>query len=856
VIKSYKKYILIIIFMLFVSNDLSANNIFFADNRFTEAARASDYSQCASIFAIYKTAKISAYIGTNVACVSLGGVTCPGVAKLAGIAAGYAALYGTYVGYSAWAEDVRLNSKVVNTIDPQKPECSIDGSASDVFNNWKYTGPLGDYCYKKEYDHTLEENTHIYNNGKSKIGISYKGGEPVWISPQDCDSLATNSFENIIGGKRQFCAWTEGDEICADGVFCTGLIIGDILPIYGFVGDAERSPKHAKRNCGDNPYTNELVDDYDNGRCECYCCTGSDKNKDCNNVVTSCKTYNEKYRAHCVKRAMPSEEVLNPLKAPKSLSIYCRLSTESGYKNFSFIGRTVRCISKTIENLYFGREDKIIRDANGEILIDQVTNSPQFINQCIDGQQDSAGNCSKGLYLKMQKNFANIITIFLTLWIAVLGAKFLLGSGMTAAELSKAMLQLSVILYFVSGTGWKDGYYKFLMNAGYELSAGYIGATMSEQGKFDFIEKTKVIAFKDKETGQCKTNQDNNSNIEVATNVGTCNFINGVDPSGYKYPVGDAYYGVLDSLDCRFAKYIGFDINNQFPEILTIATAAIFQTPSGFMFFIAAIVFVYVSILLLLRVSFMLASITIIISFLIFISPLIIPLMLFSKTKKIFDKWLAHLLGYSLQPFVILVLISLFVVLIDGFFMAYLAPIYESSSSVAYFETDLGIKAPLQGGTGQSLEQSFVGLMKFIFLLVIIMSIFNKISSLLQQLTGVGGIENYITPPNFNEGINSALKKPLQLASKAGGLAAGNLRKYINEDRDQKDASKDIKLNKDGKDKNAIASEDGKDKNAIASEDGKDKNAIASEDGKDKNAIASEDGGGENTIAKDENNNK
>ena len=64
----------------------------------------------------------------------------------------------------------------------------------------------------------------------------------------------------------------------------------------------------------------------------------------------------------------------------------------------------------------------------------------------------------------------------------------------------------------------------------------------------------------------------------------------------------------------------------------------------------------------------MLAAITIMISFLIFISPLIIPLMLFNKTKKMFDKWLANLLGYSLQPFVILVLISLFIVLIDGFY--------------------------------------------------------------------------------------------------------------------------------------------------------------------------------------------
>ena len=70
-------------------------------------------------------------------------------------------------------------------------------------------------------------------------------------------------------------------------------------------------PKYAKRDCGDNPYNDKLVDDYKNGRCECYCCAGSDKNTDCTNVETSCKTYNEKYRANCVKRVMPNKEVAN-----------------------------------------------------------------------------------------------------------------------------------------------------------------------------------------------------------------------------------------------------------------------------------------------------------------------------------------------------------------------------------------------------------------------------------------------------------------------------------------------------------------------------------------------------------------
>ena len=50
-------------------------------------------------------------------------------------------------------------------------------------------------------------------------------------------------------------------------------------------------------------------------------------------------------------------------------------------------------------------------------------------------------------------------------------------------------------------------------------------------------------------------------------------------------------------------------------------------------------------------------------------------------------------------------------------FMAYLAPLYESSSSLSYFETDLGIKAPIQGGSGDNIAEGFIGLLQFYFCL-------------------------------------------------------------------------------------------------------------------------------------------
>ena len=79
--------------------------------------------------------------------------------------------------------------------------------------------------------------------------------------------------------------------------------------------------------------------------------------------------------------------------------------------------------------------------------------------------------------------------------------------------------------------------------------------------------------------------------------VQKCNFINGIDPSGYKYPVEDAYYGILDSLDCRFSKYIGYEMNDVYPGILTVALERFFRLLLVYVF-VAAIIFLYVSILI------------------------------------------------------------------------------------------------------------------------------------------------------------------------------------------------------------------------------------------------------------------
>lgn len=839
-IKWLKICTLIIIVNLNTANNAVANNLLVVDNRFTAGAQAADYGQCAVFWGIYLATRITARIACMAGCIGAamlaggsGSAICPPTCTFVAQASAWAAMYGAYTGAEDWAEGIRKDTKVVNTIDAEKQTCGdVSGNLDNEDNfpssawkddddRWRKTGALANYCYTDKFNHHIKGNAtsteDIYNNGDGKIGISYKGKEPVWIEPGDCDTIDTTSYEGLIGKSRHFCAWTEGDEICAEAVFCTGLIFGDLLPIHGFVGDPTRVPSDARRKCGDDPYTDGIIDDFsNNNRCECFCCSGSDSSNLCKRLSDSrtCKTFNERYNAHCIKKAIVEEDFEPPIMPPKTVSYHCSMDVLSGYKEFSFVGKTVRCFSKTISNIYFGKEDVPMLDSNGKVLQD-VNGNPQYVSRCIDNAEDDEG-CTKSLYRNVQKRVAGILAIVLTLWVFFTGIRFLLVGGMSKGDFTKYMLQLGVVIYFVNGSGWKDGYYDFLMYGGYELSSGYFEATLDNANVDTLSSITSTVSSGpghdpiEENVGNCSFIDINVGSEEAFETLQNCNFFNGFDPSGSAYSKGDSHLAVLDSLDCRFSKYLGFDRNNYFPEIIKVATVILFDTPSGFMFFIAAMAFLICSILLLLKVAFMFIGITIMISFLIYISPLIIPLMLFQRTKKTFDKWLGLLIGYSLQPFLILALIALIVLLIDGFFITYLQPLYQVAG-VEYKDVGLGVVAPSMS-TEYDASAVVSNMIKFLFLLVVIVHVFNKFESILNALTGdkfgsilnaltgAGEVSSFIKPPNFEGAMKKGAKKLGGVAKSAGKYATTKARQGVNalmdqgeEDKKEEDKGEDNK---------------------------------------------------------------
>lgn len=800
--------IFILVALLQPVNTSYANNAIVADNRFTAEAMASDYSQCGSLITIYILTYALTYAATLGTCLyatgGAGVAACAKAAKIAASVAAMAALTAVYYAYSEWAKDIRANSKVVNTIDKEKPQCGKPGQLDHKKNfihddfgeyrGWTQTGPLGNYCYHEEFDHHLPKNEKIYNDGAGKIGISYAGQDPVWIEPEDCKKLKTDDFLTMIDADRIFCAWYEGDEICAEGVFCTSLGIGDFLPIYGFVGDPTRLSSEARRSCGKDPYSDGSLDDFaTNKRCECLCCDGSENYPICNELKKydrSCKTYNERYYAHCVKRPYVEEDINNPISPPVTVSAHCDMKVNAGYKDFPFSGKALRCFIKTVENIYFGREDVFVYDENGEYLVDQITLIPVFNSRCINGLEDERG-CIKAMYRIMQKNVEGVVTSFLIIWMFFFGISLLidgLGSGniMKKGQFFLHIFKFSVVIYFVQGDAWKDGFFDVLMRGGYEVSQAFFAVSTDYAEQIDIAELTGSTTLDLSEEldaelyAQCSFNDLPIPSSRAWENIQNCSFFDGLDPNGLPYPEGDEYFAVLDSFDCKFSQYIGFDKNNYFPDIFRVALGMIFSSPMGIFFFAASLSFFVYSVLMLLKVTYMLLVSALMLTFLIYISPIIIPLVLMQRTKQIFDKWLSTIMGYALQPFLVLVFIALVISLVDIFFVAYIAPVYGIASDSR--EVVLGISFP-RIVSDVDTDVTIANMCQFAFLLVVLDKAFDQFTSIVSALTGTSQIGK---TPGFGKAMEKAKnygKKGLKAASAYGGAkrrqAIGQMQKGV-----------------------------------------------------------------------------
>lgn len=511
---------------------------------------------------------------------------------------------------------------------------------------------------------------------KTAISIRYKiekgssEGEEVTFNEEKC--IYEGECRDIDGEK--LCVYKLDDMVCAEMVFCNDEAMGimgalglDQTSISGKVADGTEADEYgagAVKSCSELCKYDEdeskwtyidadeekkskesCLEKYSSCSIECpnfaSCFENGELNQECepqNIDKTICGfEYDPKYLAHCIPNKRVSLQSIYEI--PSVISPYCTekavIRDDKLNKISAFSGRAVRCLDQTIRNIMHG----------SALVVDDVKRTYGY--KCVGGSDQvfsSPSKCDYGLIAKF-KNFAeNIVTILLIISMIMLGIYIAFGLINDKKQILKYIVSFGIVLYFVNGDAWKDGYYNTLMISGADLA---------------------LIAFDDLNYGISLKREDGSS-FEIPRSY-SCATTGDLGPDNIRYFLPDEKrYKIWDLLDCRWKTFFGDrggEYNTASPKILRTASAGWLAILFVFFILILAIpIIILLFIAIALKAIFMFISAMVTISLLILVSPLVIPLVLFNndKIKGIFKSWLQNLIGYSLVPLIIFGMLAIF----------------------------------------------------------------------------------------------------------------------------------------------------------------------------------------------------
>ncbi len=129
-----------------------------------------------------------------------------------------------------------------------------------------------------------------------------------------------------------------------------------------------------------------------------------------------------------------------------------------------------------------------------------------------------------------------------------------------------------------------------------------------------------------------------------------------------------SYMRIWDTIDCRFAKYLGigdYEGDKNTPQMIILAISMIFVSALGIPIFILMIACLAFIVTLIMRVASMVLMAFIGLNIFIYIAPITIPSVLFNYTKKTFEAWLKQIIAYVMQPVIIFAILSFTFVIFD-----------------------------------------------------------------------------------------------------------------------------------------------------------------------------------------------
>lgn len=307
-------------------------------------------------------------------------------------------------------------------------------------------------------------------------------------------------------------------------------------------------------------------------------------------------------------------------------------------KNFS--APIVQCLKETVGNIFTNTAGHSkCRDGTFGNSRDECKNSlNQDYYATIGSFVYKKGNKVKenSLFETLQKKLKNIITLVLVISVTFLGFKMLMGKFdfENKKEIMVYLVKIGFVIYFVNGNAWKDIFFDGIYNGSSEISRVLFKIKSQEQ-----------------DGGACNFGAQYNSQSGVK-NV-----------TSISYPKGKEYLMVWDTLDCKIMQYLNYRPGFSSSTIFLLIIAAFFTGGIGLTMSLSILIMAFCLIATVIRAMHIFISSAIAIVIYVFVSPIIIPLVLFEKTKNIFDAWLSHLMSFSLSPIVLFAYLAIFITL-------------------------------------------------------------------------------------------------------------------------------------------------------------------------------------------------
>ncbi len=133
-----------------------------------------------------------------------------------------------------------------------------------------------------------------------------------------------------------------------------------------------------------------------------------------------------------------------------------------------------------------------------------------------------------------------------------------------------------------------------------------------------------------------------------------------------EYPIDRRYVSFFDTLDCKMSKYLDFsNASNPLGVLFIFILGFIIPFNLGFIFGLIALLFFFFILIFVIKVVYIFAASNAALFALLFLSPIMIPMMLFSKTKDIFEGWIKNLIGFAIQPIILIAFISVAINILD-----------------------------------------------------------------------------------------------------------------------------------------------------------------------------------------------